>query len=84
MKPGDIIKTSYNTGPYIIVKVTQTQDGLIHLTLKAALADDPRAKRQTYWINNIQRVDDRWIANGRDEIYIIQESSAEPIQLRLF
>ncbi len=83
MIPGDIIRTSYGTGPYIIIGVTHCDDGTISLTMNAAPPSE--AGNKLFWINGVRKTDDgRWMAFGRDEIFIVQHAPAQHVQLRLF
>ena len=83
MIPGDIIRTSYGTGPYVIIAVHHADDGSISLTMNAAPPSEAGNKK--FWINGLRKTEDgRWLAYGRDEIFIVQQAPAQLVQLRLF
>lgn len=69
---GDVVSTSYGTGPYEIVAIHQCRStGAASLTLREA--DDPGNKR--YWINNVRQVEDGWTCvQGTDRLYRHSES----------
>lgn len=83
MKIGNIIKTSYHTGPYIIIDMHEVEDGSISLILNAAPPNNKEAGKSKFWINGIRFKNGRWMSYG-DEIYIIEDGPTRPVQLRLF
>lgn len=88
---GDIVRTSYDTGPYEVVSIwgprLYYQSGvgvlafwdrpIISLTLVDA-GERRRDQSHLRWINNIWRDGDRWFAmQGRDEIFVTPGALAE-------
>jgi hypothetical protein len=86
IQPGDIVTTSYGTGPYKVISVHYVEqapwyDPLGTHTYSLTLTL-PHDHKQRYWINGIREIDGKFIARGRDEIYV--QPCQSPRQLRLF
>jgi hypothetical protein len=79
---GDIVSTSYNTGPYEVWDIYSLDRGLISLELIAPGAPRPGRRESHFWLNNIRREGDRWFNPRGDEIFV--EPSHRPQQTGLF
>lgn len=80
---GDIVRTSYRTGPYevnAIVGPELSAEGipLIHLILTVPDSSD----RGRYYINDVRRSGDGWQCGRADELYLTPKGG--PTQLALF
>jgi hypothetical protein len=87
---GDIVHTSYNTGPYTVLSIWgphQYRENWQQVTIwpwpviSLALADADG--RTGYYINEIHLDGDRWFS-GRDEIFVTKPETRPPAQLSLF
>ena len=95
---GDIITTSYGTGPYIVKRISgpsyvhQSISALViwpYPVISLVLADtDPayiRGLSCSAYINNIHREPDgRYLTDGGDEITVQRPASVTPGQMSLF
>jgi hypothetical protein len=79
---GDIVSTSYNTGPYEVWDIYPLDRGLISLELIAPGAPRPGRRESHFWLNNIRREGDRWFNAHDDEIFVTP--SHAPQQAGLF
>lgn len=80
---GDIVRTSYGTGPYevrTIIGPEFSAEGvpLIHLILTVPGSSD----RGRYYINDVRRSGDGWLCGRADELYVTPKGG--PAQLPLF
>jgi hypothetical protein len=79
---GDIVRTSYGTGPYVvraIVGPTFAQDGTPLLDLVLSVPGE----RSRYDINDVIRIGNGWFSRGgADELYVTPMGG--PAQLSLF
>jgi hypothetical protein len=86
IQTGDIITTSYNTGPYIIHHIhgpITYFTGVGHVVILdhpeiSLTLSTPNAKRKGHggFINNIRQVDQRWYSAQNDELFITRPQLA--------
>jgi hypothetical protein len=79
---GDIVSTSYRTGPYEVWDIHPLDRGLISLELIAPGAPRPHRRESHVWLNTIRRDGDRWFNQHDDEIFVTPMH--EPQQAGLF
>lgn len=79
---GDIVSTSYGTGPYEVWDIYRLQGGLISLELIEPGCRAPGRRESHFWLNNIRRDGDRWFNPHGDEIFVTP--SHTPQQAGLF
>lgn len=76
----DIVTTSYGSGPYVVVRIVECQDGSISLVCKST-----RMKtNMDFYLNGISLVDGRYLTKINDEIFVQKPERREPVQKRLF
>jgi len=94
VKPGDIVKTTYDTGPYRVEKVrvykSYVGDPIFTLIVSnpnGRYKKDGRATKENLcWLNELVAVDGRLLAyfvNNDDEVIVVDSSQATGKQLDL-
>jgi hypothetical protein len=80
---GDIITTSYGTGPYEVWDIQEGTD-CIHLVFIDAGVKPRNMDADFRWISNVRRVGDRWFfRGGRDELFV-EHRVVDGAQMSLF
>ncbi len=92
IRTGDIVRTSYDTGPYEVWQIygpylwTDSTDYLAiysapQMGLQLIRPGEPfRGREHCFWINHISRVGDRWFT-GRDEMFVEHVNSVGQLDL---
>lgn len=89
---GDIITTSYDTGPYIVKRVHpalywyKTSDLVVrpYPVTSMALAHYPKHGGEYAGINQVRRVDNRWFSGVNDEIFVQKPDHYSLEQVSMF
>jgi len=80
---GDIVRTSYGTGPYVVQAIIGPEfsdESVSHIHLILTLPDS--SDRGRYYINDVRRSGDGWACGHADELYVTPMGG--PAQLSLF
>ena len=86
IKPGMVVRTSYNTGPYLVDSVTpHTDDAGRAWAIGGRQIENgrPRGKSPDSWLNGYRLVWDgetpRFLTASGDEVFIVETSLADPV-----
>lgn len=78
--PGDIITTSWNTGPYEVVEVNQLKNKKYSLTLvlpgTKKNKDGKYSENDLFWVNNITREGNHYPSGEVGEVFVQKNSKA--------
>lgn len=96
LEVGDVVTTSYGTGPYEIETITAPYwfhrypgDLFIHTVPMVSITcfdvgDVQRRDTDRSYINDIRRSGERWLMSGKDELFVQKPINRPPMQIDMF
>jgi hypothetical protein len=77
--PGDIVKTSWNTGPYKVVRVSQNGSLVVVLPDAKPFKNGGYKESDYFYINDVSKSGDRYIS-GNEEIFVTKTAESASIE----